>query len=143
MSTAIHKMVDSCRNGSFSRLICKVSSGWLILGEKQVVPGYCLLLPDPVVPHLNALEGGHRYKFLSDMMLCGDALLIATKALRINYEILGNLEPALHCHLFPRYAHESEELKTKPIWFYDWDKAPLADMNSQKHFVELVRDCLS
>ena len=29
------------------------------MGDPQVLPGYCLLLPDPVVPHLNvwAVEG--------------------------------------------------------------------------------------
>ena len=40
--------------------------------------GYCLLLPDPVVPHLNALEAQAREAFLRDMARCGDALLIVT-----------------------------------------------------------------
>ncbi|MBW7877604.1 MAG: hypothetical protein H3C47_16630 [Candidatus Cloacimonetes bacterium] len=143
MSTAIHKMVDSCRDGSFARLICKMPSGWLILGEKQVVSGYCLLLPDPVVPHLNALQGDHRQKFLNDMVVCGDAILKVTKALRINYEMLGNLEPALHCHLFPRYDSEPEELKTRPIWFYDWDSVPSVDIKTQSVLVETLKQILS
>ena len=36
--------------------IARLPSGWVIMGERQVLPGYCLLLPDPVVPHLNALD---------------------------------------------------------------------------------------
>jgi hypothetical protein len=37
-------------------MVVKMSSGWVVMGERQVFAGYCLLLPDPVVPHLNALE---------------------------------------------------------------------------------------
>jgi len=43
---------------------------------------------------------------------------------RINYEILGNSEPELHAHVFPRYATESPELRRLPAWFYDWAAAP-------------------
>ena len=28
-----------------------------MLGDPQITRGYCLLLPDPVVPHLNSLIG--------------------------------------------------------------------------------------
>jgi len=47
-----------------------------------------------------------------------------TGAVRINYEILGNLEPALRAHVVPRFTDEAEELRTKPIWFYDWPGSP-------------------
>jgi diadenosine tetraphosphate (Ap4A) HIT family hydrolase len=132
-------MVESCRTGQFPRLIGKVSSGWLIFGEKQVVTGYCLLLPDPVVPHLNAMEAAHRSTFLNDMAVLGDGLLRVTGALRINYEMLGNLEPALHCHLFPRYADEPSEFRTRPIWFYDWDKAPVAGQLDLKSIEQAMK----
>lgn len=71
--------------------------------------GYSLLLPDPVVPSLNDLRQEQRIGFMQDMALLGHALLQATGAQRINYEILGNSEPALHVHLFPRYGTEPEE----------------------------------
>jgi hypothetical protein len=50
----------------------------------------------------------------ADMVGLGDVLLELTGALRINYEILGNLEPALHAHLFPRYASEPDGLRQGP-----------------------------
>ena len=53
----------------------------------------------------------------------GDAVLQATGAVRMNYEILGNSEPELHCHLFPRYATEPEQHRKMPAWFYDWKTA--------------------
>lgn len=97
------------------------------MGERQVLPGYCLLLPDPVVETLNDLGRAERAQFLDDMVRAGDAILQVTQAVRINYEMLGNLEPALHAHLFPRRLDEPESLRTKPIWFHDWDAAPAFD----------------
>jgi len=47
-------------------------------------------------------------------------LLHVTRARRINYEILGNLEPALHAHLFPRYGSAPAERRNGPVWLYDW-----------------------
>jgi len=29
-------------------MISRLPSGWAVMGERQVFPGYCLLLPDPV-----------------------------------------------------------------------------------------------
>lgn len=75
--------------------------------------GYCLLLPDPVVSSLNDLSAERRLAYLNDMALLGDALLVVTNAERINYEILGNDERALHAHLFPR--HESEPARMKKL----------------------------
>ena len=89
-----------------------------------MLPGYCLLLPDPVVPHLNALGPPGRAQFLGDMSRLGDALLAVTGAVRINYAMFGNVEPALHAHLFPRHAGEPDATRGAQPWALDWDSAP-------------------
>lgn len=127
MSTAIHKMVDECRRGENPRVIARLDAGWAVMGQQQVLRGYCLLLPDPVVPHLNALEAADRDRFMIDLGRLGDAVLAATGALRINYAIFGNLEPALHAHVHPRYADEPEALCTNNPWAYDWSQAEAFD----------------
>lgn len=137
--TAIHRFVEGCRDGSLPNLVGKVASGWVILGEIQVLEGYCLLLPDPVVPHLNALTGEGRRQFLDDMARVGDVVLEVTGAARINYEMLGNLEPALHAHIFPRFETEVAELRTKPIWFYDWSAAARFDPALHGEILSAIR----
>ena len=107
--SAIHRFVEQARRGELPRVIARVMSGWAVLGDPQILPGYCLLLPDPVVPDLNALRGSERQQFLDDMARLGDAVLAVTGAERINYEILGNVEPALHAHVIPRSAREPAE----------------------------------
>jgi len=78
-----------------------------------------------VVPHLNALEAGARAQFMFDMALVGDVLLIITAAARINYAIYGNVDPALHAHIFPRDSAEPENTRTAQPWALDWNAAPL------------------
>lgn len=125
--TAIHRFVDEARRGVLARVVARLGSGWAVLGDPQILPGYCLLLPDPVVPDLNALRGAARQQFLDDMARLGDAVLDATGAERLNYEMLGNVEPALHAHVIPRYAWEPAETRRQPVWLHDWSTAPRFD----------------
>lgn len=119
----ITERVALARNGANDKVICRMASGWAVMGDVQFLPGYCLLLPDPVVASLNDLDAEARAIYLLDMARLGDAVLAATGALRMNYEILGNSEPELHCHIFPRYASEPEDKRKMPVWFYDWKTA--------------------
>ncbi len=123
MPTIIHRHVEAARDGTNPKVIGRMASGWAVLGDVQMLRGYCLLLPDPVVADLNALEGAARAQYLADVGTLGDVLLRVTGALRINYAILGNLEPALHTHLFPRYADEPEAMRSRPPFAYDRDAA--------------------
>lgn len=127
MPTAIHRQVESARKGELARAIARMPSGWAVLGDPQITHGYCLLLPDPVVADLNALTGDARRQFLDDMARLGDAVLAVTGGERINYEILGNVEPALHAHVIPRHASEDPALRTKPVWLHDWSTATKFD----------------
>ena len=119
----ITERVALARKGANDKVICRMPSGWAVMGDVQFLPGYCLLLPDPVVASLNDLDAEARATYLLDMARIGDAVLEATDALRMNYEILGNSEPELHCHIFPRYASEPEDKRRMPAWFYDWKNA--------------------
>ncbi|MGH7789625.1 MAG: hypothetical protein ACRERC_22325 [Candidatus Binatia bacterium] len=136
--TLIHRRVAEAAAGKNPLVIGRLRSGWAVVGDPQVVHGYSLLLPDPVVADLNALGGAERSRFLLDMVGLGDALLAVTNARRINYEILGNLEPALHAHCFPRYDTEPAELRCTPVWRYDWARAPAFEPGAAAPFVAAV-----
>ena len=119
MTTLIHQRVEAAQAGANPTVICRMPSGWAVLGDVQFLRGYALLLADPVAPDLNSLDESRRIRFLQDMAILGDALLEVTGAYRINYEILGNSEAALHAHVFPRYMSEPEDLRKGPAWLYD------------------------
>ena len=115
----------SCTRTTGCTTSCRrVAPRLAVLGDPQVLPGYCLLLPDPVVPHLNALEAAMQQAFLADMARIGQAVQDITDAVRINYAIFGNVEPALHAHVIPRYEDEPADLIKANPWGYDWNAAP-------------------
>ena len=142
MSTAIHRRVAACHNGADPTLIARMTSGWAVMGDPQVMRGYCLLLPDPVVPHLNTLPRAAQAAFLADMARLGQALQEVTGALRVNYAMFGNLEPALHAHLFPRQASEPAGLRTAHPWAWDWSRARAFDAAVDGELQRALRSCL-
>jgi diadenosine tetraphosphate (Ap4A) HIT family hydrolase len=127
VETAIHRRVNEARAGRDHTVLGRCASGWAVFGHQQFVQGYLLLLPDPVVPDLNSLTPERRSQFLLDMSHLGDALVRTTSPLRINYAIFGNVEPALHAHVIPRYRNEPAQLRTQHPWAYDWSAAPVFD----------------
>jgi diadenosine tetraphosphate (Ap4A) HIT family hydrolase len=137
--TAIHRRVAACSAGTEPTVIARLGSGWAVLGDPQVLPGYCLLLPDPVVPHLNALTAAAQQLFLCDMARIGQVVQELTDAVRINYAIFGNVEPALHAHVFPRYADEPAERVQANPWGYDWGTAPRFDPAIDLELVAALR----
>jgi diadenosine tetraphosphate (Ap4A) HIT family hydrolase len=142
MTTSIHRRVDELRAGRDPGFVARLASGWAVLGERQVLPGYCLLLPDPVVPTLNALKGAERTAFLADMAALGDAVLSVTHAVRINYAIFGNQDPALHAHVIPRYHDEPAEFRTAQPWAYDWNAAPAFGLDRHRDLRDRIHAAL-
>ncbi|MGE0581319.1 MAG: HIT family protein [Steroidobacteraceae bacterium] len=142
VETVIHRDVAAARAGREPRVLARLDSGWALFGAQQFVRGYLLLLPDPVVPQLNDLEGAARARFLADMARLGDALLATTGAVRINYAIFGNVEPALHAHVIPRYADEPPALRTAQPWAYDWAQAAPFDATALGELAAALRRAL-
>jgi diadenosine tetraphosphate (Ap4A) HIT family hydrolase len=133
-ATLIHERVALARAGENPTVIGRTASGWAVLGDRQRPIGYCLLLPDPVVPSINGLSGSERAAFLVDMIGIGDALLEVTGAYRINYEILGNTDPALHAHVFARHLSEPPERRLGPVWLaYSAEERDAAPFDARAH----------
>ena len=144
MANLIVERVEAARRGENQFVICRMTSGWLVIGDVQPLPGYCVLLADPVVESINAMAPAQRSQYSLDVILAGDALLAVTDAYRINYETLGNSEPALHTHIIPRYRAEPDEKRGRVAWIvYDWATARRFDPVQDGPFVERMRTHLS
>lgn len=144
MSTVIHQRVEAARAGTNPTVICRMPSGWAVLCDTQFLRGYSILLPDPVPSDINALDRQKRAEYLLDMTILGDALLEVTGAYRINYEILGNLDAALHAHIIPRYMTEPENLRKGPAFFYDqaYRNSVMFDLTRDKELLKQIADAI-
>ena len=130
--TIIHERIDLARKGLNPTVISKMKSGWVVLGDNQVIPGYCLLLRDPVVETINDLSKKERAIFLEEMTIVGDALIEVCKPRIINYSILENLDKALHVHIHPRYEWEEDDNKKNSPHIYNWKKMDLKKFDIER-----------
>jgi diadenosine tetraphosphate (Ap4A) HIT family hydrolase len=110
--------IGSAERGENPTVIARMRSGFAVIGDSQLLPGYCLLLASPQVNHLTDLPMAERTVFLQDMSLLGEAIMQVCHPLRMNYEILGNYDNYLHAHVFPRYDWEPDERRESPVWLY-------------------------
>jgi diadenosine tetraphosphate (Ap4A) HIT family hydrolase len=145
MPTLIHERVRMANAGANPYVIARLASGWAVVGDVQPLPGYCLLLPDPVVKDLNSLPESERTAYSLDALRIGDALLQVTDSYRINYETWGNSDQALHTHIMPRYLWEADAKRKHPACMgYSWGEARRFDANfaTDMTFIEAMRRAL-
>ncbi len=143
MTNLITERVNSAREGQNPYVISKLPSGWLVIGDVQPLLGYCVFLADPVLPSINDLSEADRVQYSLDILRVGDALLKVTDSYRINYETLGNTEPALHTHIIPRYLSEPEDKRKMPAMMkYSWAEAEPFSPDVHGSFVEKLRAAL-
>ncbi|MFE9062165.1 HIT family protein [Streptomyces violaceusniger] len=116
--------IGSALRGENPTVLRRLEAGFAVIGDVQFLPGYSVLLvDDPAVQRLSELSPGRRLAFLADMDRLGEAVERACKRLdpafrRVNLEILGNTDPFLHAHVWPRFDWEPPELVGKPVWLY-------------------------
>ncbi|MFE5214072.1 MULTISPECIES: HIT family protein [unclassified Streptomyces] len=116
--------IGAAMRGENPTVLRRLESGFAVIGDVQFLPGYSVLLVDePGVQRLSDLPRAKRLAFLSDMDRLGEAVERACRQTdpdfrRVNLEILGNTDPFLHAHVWPRFAYEPAELVGKPVWLY-------------------------
>ncbi|MCO1657612.1 HIT family protein [Pseudonocardia humida] len=116
--------IASALRGDNPTVLARMPGGFAVMGDPQWLPGYCLLLTDqPGVERLSELSRAERSDFLHSMADLGEAVERACRASdpafrRVNLEILGNADPYLHAHVWPRYGWEDAELVGRPVWLY-------------------------
>ncbi|MFH9958930.1 HIT family protein [Streptomyces roseolus] len=120
--------IGTALRGENPTVLRRLTAGFAVIGDVQFLPGYCLLLADePGVQRLSDMPRAKRLAFLSDMDLLGEAVERVCRRLdpafrRVNLEILGNKDPFLHAHVWPRYAWEPEDVMERPVWLYPRDR---------------------
>jgi len=75
----------------------------LRLSIHQSLPGYCVLLCKKHVREPYDLPREEQRLFFEDMMRVARELERVFAPVKMNFEILGNSVPHLHCHIKPRY----------------------------------------
>ena len=99
-----------------------------VLGPWQYYTGYCLLIARDHATELSQL-GVNRSAYLGEMATLAEAIEVCFTPYKLNYELLGNLVPHLHWHIFPRSQSDPERLR--PVWM-DLAKADVDPAEKQR-----------
>ncbi|MEU8432348.1 diadenosine tetraphosphate hydrolase [Streptomyces sp. NPDC029216] len=116
--------IGSARRGQNPTVLRRLDAGFAAIGDRQFLPGYSVLLADdPAVTRLSDLPPARRTAYLTDLERFAEAVERACARLdpafrRVNIEILGNTDPYLHAHIWPRYDWEPADLVRMPVWLY-------------------------
>jgi diadenosine tetraphosphate (Ap4A) HIT family hydrolase len=74
------------------------------------------------------------------MAAVGDVMMKVAKSYRINYSILGNVDPFLHAHIQPRYASEPDDQRKAPVWTIKYTNPPMFDAKRDAQLMKQVRE---
>jgi diadenosine tetraphosphate (Ap4A) HIT family hydrolase len=104
-------------------VIHEFEHSYLVLGEHQFYPGYCVLITKNHYREMTDLPAQIRDKVFHEMMLSSKAIELALKPKKMNLCSLGNVVDHVHWHFFPRFGNDP--LFTNPPWLQmqEFDKA--------------------
>jgi diadenosine tetraphosphate (Ap4A) HIT family hydrolase len=125
-------------NNEHGYKICDLSISRLVLQINQYVPGYCILVCLNHVREPYELSPENANSYFNDLMRVGNALEKVYHSDKLNFLMLGNAVPHLHCHILPRYY--GDDAPGKPI-NYDAKVIKLKPEEYQKR-VEDIRNTL-
>lgn len=89
-------------------------SSLAVLAPNQYYRGRCELWLKAHHTELFLLPSEMRDAFAREAAVLGQAIASLLSPRKMNWEILGNTVPHLHCHVIPRYSWDP--LPKRPIW---------------------------
>jgi diadenosine tetraphosphate (Ap4A) HIT family hydrolase len=90
-------------SNAFVHTVADLGVSRLWLGANQSIAGYSIVVCRRHVQDPHDLPDAERRTFFDDITRAARALERVFRPLKLNYHIMGNEQPHLHCHLIPRY----------------------------------------
>lgn len=112
----ICSIIDRSKAGKFPDFVAELNASFVILGDQQFYRGYCVVLSKLHVTELYKMPPAAARELDDEMRLVAEAIAAVVNPWKMNYECLGNSEPHVHWHLFPRQETEADNLRRGPIW---------------------------
>ena len=102
-------------------------------------PGRCLIAVKAHEEDFARLSNEDTSAFVCDIQAAARAIQRVTQAPRINYAILGNVEPHIHAHLIPRSA--DDPIPKKSPWQHPEPVRPLGQRQADD-IIRAIRERL-
>jgi diadenosine tetraphosphate (Ap4A) HIT family hydrolase len=106
--------IERLRAGGSADFIAELPRSWMALGDAQFYRGYCVLFAKRHVKELHLMPRGEAHELLDEMLAASKAISAVVAPHKLNHECLGNQEPHVHWHIFPRAA--ADAMLLQPVW---------------------------
>ncbi len=90
-------------------IIATLDAAHVTMDESVAVRGYCCVILRHHATELHHLDAAEGAAFMRDVQRAAAAVQATTGAIKLNYEIHGNVVPHVHLHLIPRYPGDAIE----------------------------------
>jgi diadenosine tetraphosphate (Ap4A) HIT family hydrolase len=117
MACPLCEQLEVLKTGRHPRLVADLRRSYVVLGDNQGLPGWCVLIFKRHEEHLSDLSVDEQMALFREVAVVGNALRTGLGAARVNYECLGNQVAHLHWHVIPRYGNDPAP--EKPVWGFD------------------------
>jgi diadenosine tetraphosphate (Ap4A) HIT family hydrolase len=130
-SCGVCLMIEALQSGRTSDVVAELKHSWVVLGDAQYYRGYCVILAKTHATELYRLPTNEAHALFDEQIAVGSAIARALNPRKLNYECLGNAEPHVHWHVFPRYESDPGHMgrvefdHLKPLILKPADKAAL------------------
>jgi diadenosine tetraphosphate (Ap4A) HIT family hydrolase len=108
MNCFVCDRISRIKDNTNKYFVREFPSGYVVMGDFQFYDGYTIFLSKIHAVELHQLTKAQRSQFLEDMATTAEAVYNAFNPLKLNYELLGNLDSHMHWHIFPRYAGDPD-----------------------------------
>jgi diadenosine tetraphosphate (Ap4A) HIT family hydrolase len=106
--------INMIKEGTNKYFVAELETGYVVVGDHQYFEGYTLFLCKEHKHELHELNRDYKQKFLVEMSKVSEAVYMAFKPDKLNYELLGNGDSHMHWHIFPRRLTEPNP--EYPVW---------------------------
>ncbi len=106
MSCLICERVALAASDNNPYLIHEFEYTIFVVGDHQYYRGYALLLLKEHVGELHQIESDVQMEMFRELMVATDALVKTFEPDKMNHLCMGNKEPHVHWHIFPRYQDD-------------------------------------
>jgi diadenosine tetraphosphate (Ap4A) HIT family hydrolase len=110
-------------------MVAQLNSCYAVVDPTVGIRGYCCLILNKHATEIHHLTTDDARSFIADVQRAARAVQQVTGAIKINYEIHGNVIPHVHMHLIPRYAGDAIECSGLPWNMQPSRVAPDADFD--------------
>jgi diadenosine tetraphosphate (Ap4A) HIT family hydrolase len=96
-------------------VVASLDTCFVTIDESVPVAGYCCMILKEHHVELHELSNEQSSAFIQDVKRVAAAVQATTGAIKLNYEIHGNVIPHVHMHVVPRYPGDEIERTGKPF----------------------------